>query len=154
MDFFKDAGYKLKSVVNAIFIVSIILHCIAAIVLLFVAISNEAFLSFLLGILILAISLFFSWLALLATAAFADLAIDASDAAANIADMKFYLQHFAKPAANTGKHVLHFKHKCSPYEIYEGKYYGKDIDKLELELYRGQTLTFCVNDCINEGLSK
>ena len=103
MDFFKDAGYKLKSVVNAIFIVSIILHCIAAIVLLFVAISNEAFLSFLLGILILAISLFFSWLALLATAAFADLAIDASDAAANIADMKFYLQHFAKPAANTGK---------------------------------------------------
>lgn len=57
-------------------------------------------------------------------------------------------------AENTGRHVLHFKHKCSPYEIYEGKYYGKDIDTLELELYRGQTLTFSVNDSLSESLSK
>lgn len=49
-------------------------------------------------------------------------------------------------AAYTGKHTLHFKKKCNPYEVYEGKCYGKDIDTLELELYRGQTLTFCVND--------
>ena len=57
-------------------------------------------------------------------------------------------------AENTGKHVLHFKHKCSPYEIYEGKYYGKDIDTLELELYRGQTLTFSVNDRLSESLNQ
>ena len=55
-------------------------------------------------------------------------------------------------AVSTGKHVLHFKKKCSPYEIYEGKYYGKDIDTLELDLYRGQTLTFCVNDAIIQSL--
>lgn len=57
-------------------------------------------------------------------------------------------------AENTGRHVLHFRHKCSPYEIYEGKYYGKDIDTLALELYRGQTLTFSVNDRLSESLSK
>ena len=57
-------------------------------------------------------------------------------------------------AENTGRHVLHFRHKCSPYEIYEGKYYGKDIDTLALELYRGQTLTFSVNDQLSESLSK
>ena len=57
-------------------------------------------------------------------------------------------------AENTGKHVLHFKHKCSPYEIYEGRYYGRDIDTLELEMYRGQTLTFSVNDRLSESLSK
>ena len=57
-------------------------------------------------------------------------------------------------AANTGKHVLHFKQKCSPYEIYEGKYYGNDIDTLELQLYRGQTLTFCINDSVIESLRK
>ena len=100
MDFFKDAGYKLKSVINAIFIVSIILHCIGVIVLLFVAISNDTFLTFLLGLLVLAISLFFSWLALLAIATFADMAIDASDAAANIADIKFYLQNLKGSAAH------------------------------------------------------
>lgn len=57
-------------------------------------------------------------------------------------------------AANTGKHVLHFKERCSPYEVYEGRYYGKDIDTLELELYRGQTLTFCINDSVIESLRK
>lgn len=57
-------------------------------------------------------------------------------------------------AVSTGKHTLHFKKKCSPYEIYEGRYYGKDVDTLELELYRGQTLTFCINENISNGLSK
>lgn len=56
-------------------------------------------------------------------------------------------------AAYTGRHTLHFKKKCSPYEVYEGKYYGKDIDTLELELYRGQTLTFCVNDVLTAVLT-
>lgn len=51
-------------------------------------------------------------------------------------------------AQYTGKHTLHFKKKCSPYEVYEGKTYGKDIDTLELDMYRGQTLTFCVNDAL------
>ena len=57
-------------------------------------------------------------------------------------------------AAYTGKHILHFKNACNPYEIYEGKFYGKNVKTLELDLYRGQTLTFCINDRINEGLDK
>lgn len=49
----------------------------------------------------------------------------------------------------TGKHILHFKNKCNPYEIYEKKYYGRDIDVLELDMYKGQTLTFSVQDDIH-----
>ena len=92
-DYFKNAGSKLKAVINAVFTVSIILHCIGVIILLIKSISDEAFLTFLIGILILAISLFFSWLALLTIATFADMAIDTADLATDLADIKFLLQH-------------------------------------------------------------
>ncbi len=49
----------------------------------------------------------------------------------------------------TGKHILHFKNKCNPYEIYEKKYYGRDVEVLELDMYKGQTLTFSVHDDIH-----
>lgn len=48
----------------------------------------------------------------------------------------------------TGKHILHLKKKCSPYEVYEKKFYGRNTDILELEMYKGQTLTFSVNNDI------
>ena len=48
----------------------------------------------------------------------------------------------------TGKHILHFKQKCNPYEIYEKKLYGKNVDILELDMYKGQTLTFSICDDI------
>jgi hypothetical protein len=47
-------------------------------------------------------------------------------------------------AKNTGKRTLYFKTPCSPYEVYEKKYYGHNITQLELDMYLGQTLTFSV----------
>ena len=47
-------------------------------------------------------------------------------------------------AKNTGKRNLYFKAPCSPYEVYEKKFYGENITQLELDMYLGQTLTFSV----------
>lgn len=78
-DFFEDAGAKLKNLVNVVFTIAIVLHCIAAFVLLIVSIDSEEFATFLLGVIGLAISLGVCWLSLLAIAAFADLVIDTND---------------------------------------------------------------------------
>ena len=92
-DYFKDAGSKLKAVINAVFTAAIILHSLGVLILLIKSISDEDFSFFLIGTLLLGVSLFFSWLALLTVAAFADMAIDTSELAADVADIKFYLQH-------------------------------------------------------------
>lgn len=47
-------------------------------------------------------------------------------------------------AHNTGKRKIYFKKPCSPYEVYEKKYYGHDITELELDMRLGDTLTFSV----------
>lgn len=44
----------------------------------------------------------------------------------------------------TGKRTLFFKEPCSPYEVYEKKFYGENITQLELDMHTGQTLTFSV----------
>ena len=48
-------------------------------------------------------------------------------------------------AAFTGKHTLRFAQPCSPYEVYDQQFYGRDITELELEMRLGETKTFCVN---------
>lgn len=52
-------------------------------------------------------------------------------------------------AQYSGKHTIYFKQKCNPYEIYEKKFYGENVDKLELDMYKGQTLTFAIRDEIH-----
>ncbi len=47
-------------------------------------------------------------------------------------------------AHNTGKRTIYFKEKCSPYEVYEKKYYGYDVDSIEVDMIKGKTLTFSV----------
>ncbi len=54
----------------------------------------------------------------------------------------------------SGKHTIHFKEKCSPFEVYEKKYYGHSIDKLDIELGMGETLMFSINDEISKEISK
>ena len=56
-------------------------------------------------------------------------------------------------ASYTGKHTLYFNKKCSPFEVYERKYYDQDTDKLELDMKLGDTLMFSINDNINKELS-
>lgn len=45
-------------------------------------------------------------------------------------------------ASYKGTHTLYFKNPCSPFEVYEKKYYGHNITKLELEMRLGDTLMF------------
>ncbi len=50
------------------------------------------------------------------------------------------------------KHTIYFKQPCNPYEIYEGKYYGKNVTKVEVDMRKGDTLTFCINEDIVKAL--
>ncbi|ODR52506.1 hypothetical protein BEI59_10770 [Eisenbergiella tayi] len=45
-------------------------------------------------------------------------------------------------ASYKGTHTLYFKNPCSPFEVYEKKYYGHNITRLELEMRLGDTLMF------------
>ena len=89
-DWFEDAGARLKNIINAVFTIEIVLHCIAAFVLLIMSIDSEEFGMFLLGLIGLALSLGLSWLGLLAIAAFADLVIDTNE-------IKTQLQESSRP---------------------------------------------------------
>lgn len=48
-------------------------------------------------------------------------------------------------ASYKGKHTIFFKEPCSPYEVYEKRYYGHNVTKLELDMRMGDTLMFSVN---------
>lgn len=45
-------------------------------------------------------------------------------------------------AKNAGSRRLRFPRPCCPYEIYQGKAYGKNVDSIELNMRLGETLTF------------
>lgn len=47
-------------------------------------------------------------------------------------------------ASSNGKKELIFKTPCSPYEVYEEKYYGENIFRLQIDMQKGQTLTFAL----------
>ena len=42
----------------------------------------------------------------------------------------------------TGKRTLYFPEPCSPYEVYEQKYYGENVTELEIFIRRGETKMF------------
>jgi len=45
-------------------------------------------------------------------------------------------------AASTGTKTLYFPNKCSPYEVYEEKYYADNTKEITFELIKGETRTF------------
>lgn len=45
----------------------------------------------------------------------------------------------------SGKHTIHFKKECDPYEVYEKKSYGKGVKQLEVDLKFGHTYMFYLN---------
>lgn len=53
----------------------------------------------------------------------------------------------------TGKHKLRFKESCSPFEVYEKKYYGENVKEIEVEMDMGDTLMFSVNDKLSDEIS-
>ena len=57
------------------------------------------------------------------------------------ANKNFVMVH----ASYKGKHTVYFKKECSPFEVYEKRYYGHNVTKLEVEMRMGDTLMFSLN---------
>ena len=45
-------------------------------------------------------------------------------------------------ASYKGKHTIRFKEACSPYEVYQKRYYGHNITELAIDMRLGDTLMF------------
>lgn len=45
-------------------------------------------------------------------------------------------------ASSDGEKIIALKRTCSPYEVYEKRFYGEKVDTLRMQMYKGQTLTF------------
>ena len=54
------------------------------------------------------------------------------------ANKNFILHH----AAESGKKTVKLPKRCSPYEVYEEKFYGKDVTEIEFDSYLGETKMF------------
>lgn len=57
------------------------------------------------------------------------------------ANKNFVMVH----ASYKGKHTIYFKKECSPFEVYEKRYYGHNVTKLEVEIRMGDALMFSLN---------
>ena len=44
----------------------------------------------------------------------------------------------------SGRRSIYFKQACSPFEVYEKRYYGRNVTEIEVEMRIGETLTFSV----------
>ena len=49
-------------------------------------------------------------------------------------------------ASSTGKKVLRFSNECSPYELYENKFYGKNVKEITFDMQIGETKMFSIVD--------
>ena len=45
-------------------------------------------------------------------------------------------------ASSSGKKVIRFKEECSPFELYEEKYYGTNVKEIEFDMNFGETKMF------------
>lgn len=49
-------------------------------------------------------------------------------------------------ASSSGVKKLYFKDLCSPFEVYQKRYYAQNVKEIEFEMQTGDTLTFCINN--------
>lgn len=49
-------------------------------------------------------------------------------------------------SSSSGKKKIRFPKPCSPFEVYEKKYYGKDVTEIEFDSYLGETKMFRVTE--------
>lgn len=49
-------------------------------------------------------------------------------------------------ATGNGKRTVRFRRPCSPYEVYEKRYFGKNVTELELDMRNGKTYTWFVGE--------
>ena len=48
-------------------------------------------------------------------------------------------------AKDTGRKTIFFKQPCSPYEVYEKRFYGRHVTRIEVEMRLGETKMFCIS---------
>ncbi|MBO7658935.1 MAG: hypothetical protein J6T65_06450, partial [Clostridia bacterium] len=48
-------------------------------------------------------------------------------------------------AATTGSKTIHLKKACSPFEVYEKRFYGENVSEIVVKMTRGETLMFCLD---------
>ncbi|MCQ2389132.1 MAG: hypothetical protein MJ138_05415 [Kiritimatiellae bacterium] len=53
--------------------------------------------------------------------------------------------YVAVHANGDGKRTIRFKRKCSPWEVYERRFYAKDVTEITVDMRHGQTLTWQVS---------
>lgn len=49
-------------------------------------------------------------------------------------------------AKDTGRRTIYFKKPCNPYEVYQKRYYGQNVTKIDVDMRLGETLMFWIND--------
>jgi len=47
-------------------------------------------------------------------------------------------------ASSDGKKTIRFKKPCSPFEVYEKKYYGQNVTEIEVDMKLGETRMWSV----------
>lgn len=52
-------------------------------------------------------------------------------------------------AASDGRRTIRFKGKCTPFEVYERKAYGRDVDRIEVDMKLGETRMWCLSDGVS-----
>lgn len=68
-------------------------------------------------------------------------------------DVLYANDHFVVVhAKDDGKRTIRFPRPCSPFEVYEKSFYGRDITELTVDLELGDTKMWCINDDVSEKL--
>ena len=49
-------------------------------------------------------------------------------------------------AKDSGRRTIYFKKPCSPFEVYEKRFYGHNVTQIEIEMRLGETRMFCISD--------
>jgi hypothetical protein len=47
-------------------------------------------------------------------------------------------------AKETGERLIRFKKPSNPYEVYEDRYYGRNVESLRVNMRKGESLLFCL----------
>ena len=53
---------------------------------------------------------------------------------------------FGIHAKDDGRRTIRFKRRCSPYEVYEKRFYGRGVERIDVDMTLGQTLMWRVDE--------
>ena len=83
-----------------------------------------------------------AWDLLASLAAFAGCHLFADRGDVLYANESFVAVH----ADGDGRRTIRFKRPCSPYEVYEKRFYGNGVEKIDVAMRHGQTLMWSLGE--------